>query len=374
MPEPPRRPSSRARRRLRPGRENARADAGAAEGAAAGGADDPGQADGRGRADAARRHSADAPVTESQGAGAGGGAGTGTGTGVGSGQGSGLGPGFGGGIGGGAYRPGSGITLPRVLREVKPAYTADAMRAKVQGSVWLECIVMPDGSVGDVKVTRSLDPIFGLDQEAIKAAQDVALPPGHAAGRAGPGHHHDRADLHAALVTAVRPSRPQAACYDARMTRIISSRAVPRLLASSRSGASRAFPAPVEGDFIARDFAFTSGERLPEVKIHYRTVGHAAQGRRRRRPQRRADPARHGRHGRAVSSAPATAGRLFGKGQPLDAEKYFIILPDNVGHGAVEQAERRPAHEVSAVSLHRHGEAAVRAGHRRASASPISSS
>ena len=66
-----------------------------------------------------------------------GGAGTGPGTGAGSGQGSGMGPGFGGGFGGGAYRPGSGITLPSVLREVKPAYTADAMRAKVQGSVWL---------------------------------------------------------------------------------------------------------------------------------------------------------------------------------------------------------------------------------------------
>ena len=107
-----------------------------------------------------------------------GGAGSGPGTGAGSGQGSGLGPGFGGGFGGGAYRPGSGITLPTVLREVKPAYTADAMRAKVQGSVWLECIVMPDGSVGDVKVTRSLDPIFGLDQEAIKAAKQWRFRPG----------------------------------------------------------------------------------------------------------------------------------------------------------------------------------------------------
>ena len=107
-----------------------------------------------------------------------GGAGAGPGTGAGSGQGSGLGPGFGGGFGGGAYRPGSGITLPTVLREVKPAYTADAMRAKVQGSVWLECIVMPDGSVGDVKVTRSLDPIFGLDQEAIKAAKQWRFRPG----------------------------------------------------------------------------------------------------------------------------------------------------------------------------------------------------
>ena len=127
-----------------------------------------------------------APVTESQGAGTEGGAGTGKGQGIGSGQGSGLGPGFGGGTGGGAYRPGAGITLPSVLREVKPAYTADAMRAKVQGSVWLECIVMPDGSVGEVRVTRSLDPIFGLDQEAIKAAKMWRFKPGMRQGEPVP--------------------------------------------------------------------------------------------------------------------------------------------------------------------------------------------
>ena len=107
-----------------------------------------------------------------------GGAGSGPGTGAGSGQGSGLGPGYGGGFGGGAFRPGSGVTLPQLLREVRPAYTADAMRAKVQGTVWLECIVMPDGSVGEVKVTRSLDPIFGLDQEAIRAAKMWKFRPG----------------------------------------------------------------------------------------------------------------------------------------------------------------------------------------------------
>lgn len=129
---------------------------------------------------------ADAPVSESQGTGKEGGAGTGTGQGIGSGQGAGLGPGFGGGTGGGAYRPGAGITLPTVLREVKPAYTADAMRAKVQGSVWLECIVMPDGSVGEVKVTRSLDPIFGLDQEAIKAAKMWRFRPGMRQGEPVP--------------------------------------------------------------------------------------------------------------------------------------------------------------------------------------------
>src|SRR5207237_444697 len=103
--------------------------------------------------------------------GPGGGAGTGTGTGIGPGTGSGLGPGSGGGTGGGTYRPGNGVTTPRVLKEVKPQYTSDAMRAKVQGSVWLECVVRPDGSVGDVKVIRSLDSTFGLDLEAMKAAR-----------------------------------------------------------------------------------------------------------------------------------------------------------------------------------------------------------
>jgi len=116
--------------------------------------------------------------TVSQGVGSGGGAGTGTGTGVGSGQGSGLGAGFGGGAGGGAYRPGSGVTVPRLVRDVKPQYTADAMRAKVQGTVLLECVVMPDGSVGDVQVVRSLDAVFGLDQEAIRAARQWRFMPG----------------------------------------------------------------------------------------------------------------------------------------------------------------------------------------------------
>jgi len=120
----------------------------------------------------------EAPVTTSQGSGTGGGAGTGTGSGIGPGTGSGLGPGTGGGAGGGAYRPGSGITNPVPLKEVKPAYTAEAMRAKVQGTVWIECIVMPDGSVGDVRVTKSLDSVFGLDQEAIKAARQWRFRPG----------------------------------------------------------------------------------------------------------------------------------------------------------------------------------------------------
>jgi protein TonB len=104
--------------------------------------------------------------------------GSGTGSGAGPGQGSGLGPGFGGGVGGGAYRPGNGVQLPVPTQEVKPQYTADAMRAKVQGTVLLECVVLPDGSVGPVEVVRSLDSTFGLDQEAIKAAKKWRFKPG----------------------------------------------------------------------------------------------------------------------------------------------------------------------------------------------------
>jgi TonB family protein len=116
--------------------------------------------------------------TTSQGEGTKGGAGTGSGTGIGNGQGSGLGEGSGGGTGGGVYRPGNGVESPRLLRSVRPNYTAEAMRAKVQGIVRLEGVVMSDGSVGDVKITRSLDGVFGLDNEAIKAAKQFRFVPG----------------------------------------------------------------------------------------------------------------------------------------------------------------------------------------------------
>jgi len=105
-------------------------------------------------------------------------AGAGIGDGAAGGRGSGLGPGFGGGTGGGAFRPGNGVELPQPLREVKPQYTAEAMRAKVQGTVLLECVVLPDGSVGNVEVVKSLDPTFGLDSEAIKAAKQWRFRPG----------------------------------------------------------------------------------------------------------------------------------------------------------------------------------------------------
>ena len=114
----------------------------------------------------------------SQGSGRDGGAGSGQGGGIGSGEGDGLGSGQGGGVGGGVYRPGAGIQIPRPIHEEKPRYTAEAMRAKVQGAVWLDAVVLPDGSVGDVQITKSLDPVFGLDEEAIKAAKQWRFVPG----------------------------------------------------------------------------------------------------------------------------------------------------------------------------------------------------
>jgi TonB family protein len=106
--------------------------------------------------------------------------------GTGSGAGATLSSGGGGGTGGAVYRPGSGIALPRVLREVKPQFTAAAMSMKIQGTVLLETVVRPDGSVGDVQVLRSVDPVFGLDEEAIKAAKQWRFSPGTRLGEPVP--------------------------------------------------------------------------------------------------------------------------------------------------------------------------------------------
>ncbi len=116
--------------------------------------------------------------TLSQGSGSGGGGGTGRGTGVGPGTGSGLGPGSGGGTGGGVYRPGSGVTSPALLVETKPRYTGEAMRAHVEGVVWVECTVTRAGICTDIHVTRSLDPKYGLDQEAINTVGQWRFRPG----------------------------------------------------------------------------------------------------------------------------------------------------------------------------------------------------
>lgn len=116
----------------------------------------------------------------STGPGSGGGVGAGTGTGIGSGDGPGLGPGSGGGIGGGRYRPGGAVTAPRVIAEMYPTYTTDAVRYRIQGTVGLELVVTREGMPSQIRVIRSLDP--GLDQQAVRAAAQWRFEPGRLAG------------------------------------------------------------------------------------------------------------------------------------------------------------------------------------------------
>jgi TonB family protein len=117
----------------------------------------------------------------SMGSGSGGGVGTGVGTGIGPGRGPGVGPGSGGGIGGGVYRPGGAVTSPRVITEVKPTYTTDALAHRLQGTVVLELVVTRDGRPSQIRVIRSLDP-EGLDQRAVAAAAEWRFEPGRLAG------------------------------------------------------------------------------------------------------------------------------------------------------------------------------------------------
>jgi protein TonB len=76
--------------------------------------------------------------------------------------------------------------MPQLVREVKPDYTADAMRAKVQGAVLLECVVLTDGTIGDVRIVKSLDNVFGLDEQAVKAARQWRFQPGRRFGEPVP--------------------------------------------------------------------------------------------------------------------------------------------------------------------------------------------
>jgi homoserine O-acetyltransferase/O-succinyltransferase len=102
------------------------------------------------------------------------------------------------------------------------------------------------------------------------------------------------------------------------------------LVASLASAAD--YPAPTESDFTIHDFKFASGETLPELRLHYRTLGKQekdAQGR-----TTNAILIMHGTTGSGAQFIrPEFAGELFGKDQPLDATKFFIVLPDGIGHG-----------------------------------------
>ena len=92
------------------------------------------------------------------------------------------------------------------------------------------------------------------------------------------------------------------------------------------------FPPPVEGDFVITNFHFQSGQSLPELRMHYLTFG---------KPERDQNGAVRNAvlilHGTTGSSAqfllPQFAGELYGKGQPLDVTRYYLVIPDNLGHG-----------------------------------------
>jgi homoserine O-acetyltransferase/O-succinyltransferase len=88
---------------------------------------------------------------------------------------------------------------------------------------------------------------------------------------------------------------------------------------------ARVVGAQTQGDYTLRNFRFTDGETIPELRLHYRTLGS---------PRGQAVLIMHGTSGSGEQFLLSIfAGQLYGRGQPLDTTKYFIILPDDIGHG-----------------------------------------
>jgi bla regulator protein BlaR1 len=81
------------------------------------------------------------------------------------------------------YRKGDGIKMPKLVTEVKPVYTPEAMQARVQGRLSLEAVVLDNGEVGDVEIVESLDQVYGLDDQAIKAIRQWRFEPGTKDGK-----------------------------------------------------------------------------------------------------------------------------------------------------------------------------------------------
>jgi homoserine O-acetyltransferase/O-succinyltransferase len=97
------------------------------------------------------------------------------------------------------------------------------------------------------------------------------------------------------------------------------------VMTTSLAARAADYPAPKPGDWIASDFKFHTGETMPELRLHYITIGE---------PTGQPVLVLHGSGGSSASLlTPGFAGELFGAGQPLDAAKYYIIIPDGLGHG-----------------------------------------
>ena len=130
------------------------------------------------------------------------------------------------------YSPGNGITNPTLITSAEPRYTPQALASRIQGNVEITAVIRPDGTVGDVKISRSLDSQFGLDQEALEAAKQWLFKPGMKDGRPVP-----------VIVTLVLTFKPGPATL--------------------RSSAEPALPdAPVAADDFAADAVLAFSPRL----------------------------------------------------------------------------------------------------------------
>src|SRR6266436_6301682 len=85
-----------------------------------------------------------------------------------------------------AYKPGNGVTLPKVKKQVKAEYTQEARDAHIEGTVVVDCVVLESGKVDRAQVIRSLDPTYGLDKQAVKATQQWEFEPGTKDGKPVP--------------------------------------------------------------------------------------------------------------------------------------------------------------------------------------------
>jgi homoserine O-acetyltransferase len=126
-----------------------------------------------------------------------------------------------------------------------------------------------------------------------------------------------------ALLRAVRSARKF--CREETMSRALCASLFGAIMLACVVAHAADYPAPQQGEWVARDFKFHTGEVMPQLHLHYTTIG---------APSGQPVLMLHGTGGSAKSLLTAAfAGELFGPGQPLDASKYFIILPDAVGHG-----------------------------------------
>jgi periplasmic protein TonB len=119
-------------------------------------------------------------VIPSNGTGGGSGIGSGYGGGVGSGTGGGVGPGIGGGMGGGYFRPGRGVTAPRVIYQTDPEFSEEARKAKYQGTCVLGLVVDANGRPTNIRVINALG--MGLDEKAIESVRNWKFEPGQKDG------------------------------------------------------------------------------------------------------------------------------------------------------------------------------------------------